>query len=290
MPASRLGPVSHAETAASTVALSHGVAIPSLGLGTWRMSDAEAERAVARAVEEGYRLLDTAALYNNEAGVGRGIRSGGIPRDELFVTTKLAGSDHGGGRARRAYEHSLERLGLDYADLYLIHWPVPAQNRYIEAWEALVALQREGRVRAIGVSNFKPAHIERLVRETGVAPQVNQIELDPTRQRALARACHAAHGIATQSWAPLGGAASGALLSHPVILELAARHDRTPAQVVLRWHLEQGLIAIPKSTHVERMRENIDLWTFSLGPADLDRIAALDDGEAAVSDSDLIGY
>ncbi|MFF3442059.1 aldo/keto reductase [Streptosporangium sp. NPDC002721] len=271
-----------------TVKLVNGADIPQVGLGTWPMSDEEAEVAVAGAVEMGYRLVDTAYAYRNEVGVGRGLRASGVPREELFVTTKLNGEWHGYDAAQEAYQASLDRLGLDYADLYLIHWPLPRKDRYVEAWKGMVKLLKDGRVRAIGVSNFKPAHIDRLLAETGVVPDVNQIQLNPFFTRDETRAYDAGHGIATQSWGPIGQ--GGDLLEQPVVTAAAERHGRTPAQVVLRWHIELGLITVPKSSSPERMRANADIFGFTLTPEEVAELSSLDRGEAAATDSDSVGH
>ncbi|GAA4195010.1 aldo/keto reductase [Streptosporangium oxazolinicum] len=271
-----------------TVKLVNGADIPQIGLGTWPMSDEEAEVAVADAVEMGYRLVDTAYAYRNEVGVGRGLRASGVPREELFVTTKLNGEWHGYDAAQEAYQASLDRLGLDYADLYLIHWPLPRKDRYVEAWKGMVKLLRDGRVRAIGVSNFKPAHLDRLLAETGVVPDVNQIQLNPFFTRDELRAYDAKHEIATQSWGPLGQ--GGDLLEQPVVTAAAERHGRTPAQIVLRWHIELGLITVPKSSSPERMRANADVFGFTLTPEEVAELSSLDRGEAAATDSDSVGH
>ncbi len=262
--------------------------MPQLGLGTWPMSTDEAELAVAQAIDVGYRLLDTAQAYGNEEGVGRGIRASGVAREELFVTTKLNGEWHGYTQAQDAFAQSARRLGLDYVDLYLIHWPLPARDRYVDAWRGLARLLEDGRVRAIGTSNFKPAHIDRLLEETGVVPDVNQIQLNPALARVPTRAYHASHGIVTQSWGPI--AQGGELLDEPAITEIAQRHEKTPAQVVLRWHVELGLSAVPKSASPERMAANIDIFDFALTPAERAAISALDRGEGAAWDSDKMGH
>jgi 2,5-diketo-D-gluconate reductase A len=274
--------------AAPVTKLRHGAELPRIGLGTWPMSDAEAEIAVAQAIELGYRLVDTAYQYGNEVGVGRGLRASGLSREELFVTTKLNGEWHGYEAAQEAWARSVEALGVDYLDLFLIHWPLPALDRYVDAWRGLATLLEDGRVRAIGLSNFKPAHIERLLAETGVTPDVNQIQLDPTHTRDASRAFHAAHGIATQAWSPL--ALGGELLAEPTIAQIAERHGRTPAQVVLRWHVELGVSAVPKSSSPARMAENIAIFDFALAPEEIAAISRLDLGEAAAADSDLIGH
>jgi 2,5-diketo-D-gluconate reductase A len=274
---------------APTISLLHGATIPQLGFGTSPMDDATAERAVATAIEAGYRLVDTAENYANERGVGRGLRASGVPREELFVTTKFNKRWHGVELAAEAFQRSADRLGLDYIDLLLIHWPNPRQDRYVQAWQGLANLLEQGRVRAIGVSNFKPSHLERIIAETGVVPDVNQIQLSPSVTRADARAYHAERGIVTESWSPLGGGGADEL-RHPVVIELAERYGRTPAQIVLRWHIELGLVAIPKSATPERIRQNIEIFDFSLTPADVAAISALDQGEAAAVDSDSFGH
>lgn len=276
-------------TTAPTVALLHGAEMPRLGLGTWPMDDAAAETTVATAIELGYRLVDTAENYGNERGVGRGLKASGLPREELFVTTKFNKRWHGVELAAEAYERSLDRLGLDYIDLLLIHWPNPGQDRYVEAVRGLARLLEAGRLRAIGTSNFKPAHLERVIAETGIVPDVNQIQLSPTVTRESARAYHAKHGIVTQSWSPIGGQ-SNDVLREPVVVEVAERHGRTPAQVVLRWHMELGLTTVPKSSDPERLRQNLDIFDFSLSADEVAAISALDQGDAAGADSDAFGH
>ncbi|HEX5346307.1 MAG TPA: aldo/keto reductase [Pseudonocardiaceae bacterium] len=256
-----------------TMTLNNNVQIPQLGFGVFQVPPQDAERVVSTALETGYRSIDTAAAYQNEEGVGRAIASSGLPRDEIFVTTKLWNANHGYDQALRAFDASTQRLGLDAVDLYLIHWPVPTADRYVETWKALEKLAADGRVRAIGVSNFTVEHLRRLFAETGTVPAVNQIELHPHFQQTELRAEHAAHGIATEAWSPLG---QGAALSDATITGLAKRHDVTPAQVVLRWHLQLGNIVIPKSVTPARIRENFDVFTFDLSTEDLSAIAALD--------------
>lgn len=264
-----------------------GAAIPAIGLGTWPLDDAQVARTVADAVQLGYRLIDTAAKYGNEAGVGEGIAASGVDRAELFVTTKLDGPYQGGGRAVAGLDDSLARLGLEYVDLLMMHWPLPARDLYVDTWRTFGSLLASGKTRAIGVSNFKPAHLDRLISETGVAPAVNQIELNPTLPRTLTRAYHAAHGILTQSWSPLG---RGDALTDPIITAIAERLDRSPAQVILRWHVQSGLSAVPKSATPARLAENLDVFDFELTDADLAEIAHLDQGEAGARDSDLEGH
>ncbi|MDG6103734.1 aldo/keto reductase [Dactylosporangium aurantiacum] len=276
-------------TPAPTVALPHGAAMPRLGLGTWPMDDAAAETTVATAIELGYRLVDTAENYGNERGVGRGLKASGVPREELFVTTKFNKRWHGVDLAAEACERSLDRLGLDHADLLLIHWPNPGQDRYVQAWQGLVRLLEDGRVRAIGTSNFKPAHLERVIAETGVVPDVNQVQLSPMVTRESTRAFHARHGIVTQSWSPIGGEHND-VLREPVVTTIAERHGRTPAQVVLRWHMELGLTAVPKSSDPQRLRQNLDVFDFALTTDEVAALSALDRGDAAGADSDAFGH
>lgn len=260
-----------------TMILNNGVQIPQLGFGTFLVPPEDAEQVVSAALETGYRSIDTAAAYQNEEGVGRAVASSGLPRDEVFVTTKLWNSDHGYVEALRAFDLSVRRLGLDIVDLYLVHWPVPAVDRYVETWRALERLAADGRVRAIGVSNFTPEHLRRLLAETDVVPAVNQVELHPYFPQAVLRALHAEHGIATEAWSPLGQ--GGELLSEPTLTRIAKQHGVTPAQVVLRWHLQLGNIVIPKSVTPERIRENFDVFGFELSAADLAAIANVQSGK-----------
>ncbi|MDE1147577.1 MAG: aldo/keto reductase [Azospirillaceae bacterium] len=257
-----------------TLILNDGHAMPQLGLGVWPMPDAQCTPAVAIALEAGYRLVDTAAIYRNEPGVGAGLRRTAIPRGKIFITTKLWNDGHGTARPAAALDESLGRLGLDAVDLYLIHWPTPAMNRYVETWRALIGLRDGGKARSIGVSNFTPLQLTRLMDETGVVPAVNQVELHPRFQQRELRAFHADHGIATQCWSPLG---QGRLLDDPVLRDIAHKHERTPAQIALRWHLDLGLSPIPKSATAHRIRENIAIFDFRLDEADHARIAGLDD-------------
>ncbi|WP_416211119.1 aldo/keto reductase [Nitrospirillum sp. BR 11828] len=226
------------------------------------------------AVEAGYRLVDTASIYRNEGGVGRGLRSTGIPISRIFITTKLWNDSHGSDAPALSLDHSLGRLGLPAVDLFLIHWPTPARGRYVETWRALIALRKTGKARSIGVSNFTAPQLARLIDDTGVVPAVNQIELHPRFQQRELRAFHETHGIVTQSWSPLG---QGTLLDHPVLTEIARKHDRTVAQIIIRWHLDLGLGVIPKSATPHRIRENIAVFDFRLDEADRARIAGLDD-------------
>jgi 2,5-diketo-D-gluconate reductase A len=274
--------------AVPTVTLANGVEMPVLGLGTWPMDDAEAEAAVATALAAGYRLVDTAENYGNEVGVGRGLRASGVDRDEMFVTTKFNRRWHHREGPAQVAAASLERLGLDVIDLLLIHWPNPDQDRYVDAWRGMLELLDDGVVRAVGVSNFKPAHLARLVDETGVAPHVNQIQLEPRAARADEQAFNRGLGIVVQSWSPLGK--GGALLRDPVIVDVAAHHGRSPAQVVIRWHLQSGLVTIPKSQDPTRIRENLDVFDFALSEADMAAIDGLDGGDVRVADSDRTGH
>jgi 2,5-diketo-D-gluconate reductase A len=259
------------------VTLNNGVQIPQLGFGVWQVPDAETAAAVGTALEAGYRSIDTAAIYGNEKGTGAAIAASGLRREELFVTTKLWNSDQGQDRTLAAFDASLEKLGLDHVDLYLIHWPTPERDTYLDTWRALGKILADGRARAIGVSNFKPAHLRRLIDETGVVPAVNQVELHPLLQQPELRAFHAEHGIATEAWSPL---AQGSLLQHPVLTGIAQRLGRTPAQVILRWHLQLGTVVIPKSVTPERIRQNADVFGFTLDEADMTAVTALDQGDA----------
>jgi 2,5-diketo-D-gluconate reductase A len=257
--------------------------IPQLGFGVFLVPPPETARAVSLALEAGYRHIDTAAQYANEAGVGQAVRAFGIPRSEVFVTTKCPNPDHGYEQARAACQMSLERLDLGPIDLYLIHWPVPSRDLYVDTWRAFIELQAEGLVRSIGVSNFHPAHLERLIAETGVAPVVNQIELHPRLQQRELRRLHAQLGIVTEAWSPL---ARGELLDDPAVVAIARRHGRTPAQVLIRWHLQIGNIVIPKSVTPERIVENLDVFGFELTAEDIAAIDALDRGGRIGPDPD----
>lgn len=254
-----------------THSLNDGTTIPAVGLGTWPMDDTQAEQAVRGALELGYRLVDTATNYRNETGVGRGVASSGVPREEIVVTTKLPGRHHGYEETLSSFGESRARLGLEYVDLYLIHWPLPRVDKYVDSWKAMIKLREDGLVRSIGVSNFTAGHIERLEKETGVLPSVNQIELHPFFPQEQLRALHAGKGILTESWSPLGRGT--ALLDDPVIIQIAEAHGVTPGQAVLRWHVQLGAIPIPKSADAGRQRENLDVLGFELDSAQMAAIA-----------------
>lgn len=256
-----------------TIALRDGARLPKVGFGVFLVPAAETAAAVAAALECGYRAVDTAAAYRNETEVGEAVRASGRPREELFVTTKCFNSDHGYEEAKRACHESLERLDIGPIDLYLIHWPVPAHDRYVDTWRAFIELRDEGLVRSIGVSNFLPAHLERLIAETGETPVVNQVELHPRFPQAELRRVHAELGIATAAWSPL---ARGAMLEDPVIEAIAREHGASPAQVVLRWHRQLGNAVVVKSVTPARIRENLDVLGFELSDDQVEAIGALD--------------
>ncbi len=258
-----------------TIELGGGEQIPQLGFGVFQVPPKETEQVVAEALSVGYRHIDTAAAYRNEGGVGLALRASGIARDELFVTTKCWNEDQGYEQAKRACHASLERLELSHLDLYLIHWPVPAHDRYVETWKAFVELRQESLVRSIGVSNFEPEQLERVIAETGVTPAINQVELHPHFQQVGLRREHERLGIATESWSPLG---QGLELEDPAIVEIAKAHDRSPAQTILRWHLQIGAVVIPKSVTPARIAENFDVFDFELSDAEMDAFEALDAG------------
>jgi len=257
------------------VTLNNGVQIPQLGFGVFQVPPEETAQVVGTALEAGYRSIDTARAYGNEAGVGDAVRSAGIPREELFLTTKLWNTDHGYDAALQAFDRSLSDLGVDYLDLYLIHWPVPSADRYVETWTAFEKLASDGRVRAIGVSNFTEAHLQRLLDETGTVPVLNQVELHPNFPQSELRAFHARHGITTEAWSPL---AQGGLLKEQSLVALAEKYDKTPAQIILRWHLQIGNVVIPKSVTPERIRSNIDVFDFELTDDDIATIDGMAGG------------
>ncbi|MFD3475423.1 aldo/keto reductase [Streptomyces sp. NPDC058695] len=257
------------------IILNNGVEMPQLGFGVWQVPDAEAEKAVATALEAGYRSIDTAAIYGNEEGTGKAVAASGIAREKLFVTTKLWNADQGYDATLRAFDASLDKLGLDYLDLYLIHWPLPSKDSYVDTYKAFEKIYADGRAKAIGVSNFLPEHLERLLGETSIIPAVNQIELHPHLQQRAAREFHAEQGIATEAWSPLGQGKG--LLEVPAIVAIAQKHGRTPAQIVLRWHVQLGNVVIPKSVTPSRIVENIDVFGFELDVEDIAAISALNE-------------
>ncbi|MCQ0969426.1 aldo/keto reductase (plasmid) [Paracoccus sp. TK19116] len=252
-----------------------GHTMPQLGAGIWQVPKDQTARVVREALEIGYRLIDGAKAYGNEEGLGQGLRDSGIPRDEVFVTTKLWNDAQGRDATLKAFDASMTRLGLDRLDLYLIHWPVPKADLYVETWKTLIELRDQGRIRSIGVANFNEDHLQRLVDETGVTPALNQIEIHPTLIQSDMRAVNERMGIVTQSWTPLGRGDFEA----PEIRSIAETHDRTPAQVVLRWHIQHGLSVIPKSEKRERLAENFAALDFELSQADMDAIDALDQNQ-----------
>jgi 2,5-diketo-D-gluconate reductase A len=264
--------------------LLHGHSIPRLGLGTWPLLGEECETAVRYAVRAGYRLLDTAFQYRNEEAVGQGIRTAGVPREELFIASKFNKESHSVDGVQRAYDESLRRLGLDYLDMFMCHWPVPAQGKYVEAWKGLVKLLEEGRVKAIGVSNFKPGHLAVIIEATGVVPDVNQIQLSTDLARLQPRAVHRELGILTEAWSPIGRASG--LRENPTVLGIAERLGKTASQVLLRWHVQQDLVPIPQAANPAWLEENISVFDFALSAADMEALAGLDRGEAAARDSD----
>jgi diketogulonate reductase-like aldo/keto reductase len=259
------------------------VTIPQFGIGVFQVPPEETTENVTHAIEAGYRHIDTAKAYGNEAQVGQAVRASGLDRSEFFITTKVFNSDHGYDTTTAALKASLGRLEMEHVDLYLIHWPVPSQDRYVETWEALIDAQKAGLARAIGVSNFQPDHLRRIVDETGVTPAVNQIELHPYLQQHGLRREHADRGIVTEAWSPL---AQGAVLDDPAITQIAAAHGKTPGQVVLRWHIQLGNVVFPKSVTVERIRQNIDIFDFELSADEMEAIEALDRGERTGPDPD----
>jgi 2,5-diketo-D-gluconate reductase A len=259
--------------------LANGLKMPQFGLGVYQVKDGiEVEQAVTTAIEDGYRLIDTAALYGNEVGVGQAIMKSSVPREELFITTKLWNTDQGYDATLNAFETSLEKLGLDYIDLYLIHWPSPQRGLYLESWKAFEELYKKGRVKAIGVSNFHPEHLDMLLKEATVVPMVNQIELHPYLQQHEIVDYNQAHGIVTESWSPIGGG-GGSLLSDPAFKTIGDVYGKSPAQVVIRWHIQHGYIVIPKSSHPIRIAENADVFDFELSDKEMAKIDGLNTDE-----------
>jgi 2,5-diketo-D-gluconate reductase A len=263
-------------TQVPTIGLNNGVEIPQFGFGVFQVPPEETEQAVRAAFDAGYRHIDTAQMYGNEEGVGRALAASGLPRDDVFVTTKLNNDNHGYDTAQRALDASLQRLGTDHVDLFLIHWPRPGDNRYVDTWRAFEKIAAEGKARSIGVSNFTVAHLERLAAEADTVPAVNQVELHPRFTQAELRSYHGEHGIATEAWSPIGQ--GGDLLRDPALVQLGEKYGKTPAQVVLRWHVQLGNIVFPKSMRPERMRENIDVYDFELSREDMQDVSGLDRG------------
>jgi 2,5-diketo-D-gluconate reductase A len=268
--------------AVPSLRMNNGLEIPQVGFGVFLVPPEETRQAVAEALKAGYRLIDTAQGYRNEEGVGAAIAESDVPRDELFITTKLTNSEHGYDRTLAAFEGSMNKLGLDVLDLFLIHWPLPMFDQYVETWRAFEKLLADGRVRSIGVSNFEIPHLQRLLAETDATPAVNQVELHPQFPQEELRTFHDERGILTESWGPLGQGKG--LLENPEILEVARRNGRTPAQVVLRWHVQLGCVVIPKSVHPDRMRENIGLFDFELDDRDMAEIAGVRTGQRIGAD------
>jgi diketogulonate reductase-like aldo/keto reductase len=271
--------------AVPSIALLDGGAIPAIGFGVYKVDDAAAEAPVLTAIESGYRHVDTAEMYGNEAGVGRAIRASGVPRDELFVTTKVWNTNQGHDATLRAFDASLERLGLDRVDLYLIHWPAAANDRFVDTWRALGTLYEQGRATSIGVSNFQVPHLQRLVDETGVVPVVNQVERHPWLPQRALMDFHATLGIVTSAWSPLG---RGRLMEEPALVRIAAKHGVSVAQVLVKWNVQQGVVVLPKSVTPERIASNIDVAGFRLDEHDLDAIAELETGERTGSHPDEV--
>jgi 2,5-diketo-D-gluconate reductase A len=272
------------------IALNDGSTIPQVGLGIFGPDDASAADTVATALKLGYRSLDTAEQYQNEAGVGEGIRRSGVPRDEIYVTTKLGNESHGYDAALRGFEGSLKRLGLDYIDLFLVHWPMTRIDKYVESWRALERLQDEGLAKSIGVANFQTHHLERLLAETHVVPAVNQIELHPGLHQAELKAFNTSHSIATMAWSPLAGNpfANRKLTDSPLLRRIGAKYGKSVAQVIIRWHIEQGNVVIPKTVSPDRMIENTQVFDFQLEETDLAEIASLETGIRNPYDPDRI--
>jgi diketogulonate reductase-like aldo/keto reductase len=265
--------------------LSDGRTIPAIGFGVYKVDDTEAETAVGEALAAGYRHVDTAEMYGNEAGVGRALRASGLPRAEVFVTTKVWNSHHGRAATLDAFDASLDRLGLDRVDLYLIHWPAAANDRYVETWQTLVELRESGRATSIGLSNFQVPHLERIIAETGVVPAVNQVELHPWLPQIELRAFHDAHGIRTAAWSPLG---RGNLIGEPSLTKIADKHGVSVAQVLVRWDVQQGIVVVPKSVTPSRIASNIDVSDFELDDEDLASIARLESGRRTGSHPDNV--
>ncbi|HEX5909710.1 MAG TPA: aldo/keto reductase [Thermoleophilaceae bacterium] len=271
------------DTTVPAVTLNDGVAIPQLGFGVFQIPPGDTVEATLRAFQTGYRHIDTAAAYQNEAEVGQAFRASGLDRDEVFITTKCFNDSHGYEQAKQAFQSSIDRLELEFVDLYLIHWPVPSQDKYVETWKAFIELKEQGLIRSIGVSNFQPPHLRRIIDETGVTPSVNQVELHPRFQQGGLRREHEDLGVVTEAWSPL---AQGAVLDDPVLGAIAEEHGKTTGQVVLRWHVQLGNVVFPKSVTPERIEENFGIFDFHLSEDEMGRIEALDAGERQGPDPD----
>ncbi|TKB11947.1 MAG: aldo/keto reductase [Mesorhizobium sp.] len=256
--------------------LNDGATIPQIGLGVWQVDPDITAKVVRWGIEAGYRLIDTAEGYRNEEGVGEAIRAAGLPRSELFITSKLRNGGHQRDAALRAFDDTMEKLGVDRIDLFLIHWPVPSQDKYVEAWKTLVELKQAGRIKSVGVSNFNQDHLERIIGETGVTPVVNQIELHPRFQQRDKRDFHKKHDIRIESWSPLG---SGRLLADPTLAAIAKKHGKSVAQIIIRWHLQEGLVVIPKSVHQDRIAGNFNVFDFELDAGDMETIQGMDSAD-----------
>jgi 2,5-diketo-D-gluconate reductase A len=265
------------------IKLSDGNTLPQLGMGVWQVEPEITARVVRDGIEAGFRLIDTAEGYHNEEGVGEAIRSAGLPREELFITSKLRNGGHDRDAALRSFDATMKALGLETLDMFLIHWPVPSQGKYVEAWKTLIELRDQGRVRSIGVSNFNPDHLERIVKETGVVPVVDQIELHPYFQQRDKRDALAQMGIHIECYSPLG---SGEVLKDRTLAAIGEKQGKSVAQTIIRWHLQQGLVVIPKSTHADRLRDNIEVFDFELSPSEMRQIESLDKGESGRTGSD----
>lgn len=268
----------------SRLTLKNGHQMPGIGFGTWPLVGRECEDTLLLAIDLGYRLIDTAVQYGNEEAVGRAINRSVVPRSELFVTSKFNQESHSIDGVQRAYDRSLDLLGLDYLDLFMCHWPVPALNQYTAAWQGLVKLLEQGRVKAIGVSNFKPTHLQKIIEKTGVVPDVNQIQLSADLPRLRSRLVHQELGIVTEAWSPIGRESN--LREHPIVTSIADRHGKTPAQILLRWHVQQEIVPIPQAARFEWLQENISVFNFVLTQEDMEAMARLDRGEGATRDSD----
>lgn len=279
----------NSNTSTTLIELNNGIQMPQLGLGVWQAAEGdEVENAVRTALQGGYRSIDTAAIYGNEAGVGKAIKESGVPREEIFLTTKLWNANHAYDDALRAFDESLKKLDCGYIDLYLIHWPLPMEGKFTEAWKAMEKLYNDKRIRAIGVSNFKPHHLDELLKGAEVVPTVNQIELHPLLQQKETRDYCEAHNIKVESYSPL--MRGGESLEAPALVDIAQKHDKSAAQVVLRWHLQNGLIVIPKSVTPKRIKENFDVFDFELSAEDMQAIEALDEGQRIGADPDTASF